>query len=40
MNKNTRLDGVLSRNRKNLMLDVAIAAFLPMALLLSGLALV
>jgi len=33
-----RLDGVLLRNRKNLVLDLALAALFPMAVLLSGLA--
>jgi hypothetical protein len=39
MMKQSRLDGVLTRNRKHLMLDLAMAALLPMGLLLSGLAL-
>jgi hypothetical protein len=33
-----RLDGVLNRNRKNILLDLALAALFPMALLLSGMA--
>ena len=37
--KQNRLDGVLTRNRKHLMLDLALAAFFLMALLFSGLAL-
>lgn len=36
--KTSRLDGVLTRNRKHLLLDLALAALFPMALLLSGLA--
>jgi hypothetical protein len=36
--KNERLDGVLLRNRKNLVVDVVAAAIFPIALLLSGLA--
>lgn len=33
-----RLDNVLQRNRKNLLIDLALAALFPMALLLSGMA--
>jgi hypothetical protein len=36
--KTNRLDAVLTRNRKHLVLDVALAAFFLMALLFSGLA--
>lgn len=36
MKKHDRLDGVLARNRKHLVLDVALAALFPLALLLSG----
>ncbi len=36
MNQN-RLEGVLARNRKHLVLDLALAAFFLMALLFSGL---
>lgn len=36
--KRNRLEAVLTRNRKHLVLDVALAAFFLMALLFSGLA--
>jgi hypothetical protein len=38
MMTNNRFDRVLARNRKNLVLDLALAAFLPLGLLLSGMA--
>jgi hypothetical protein len=38
MTKQSRLDGVLVRNRKSLMLDLALAAFLPIGLVFSGMA--
>jgi hypothetical protein len=36
--KHNRLEGVLNRNRKHVVLDLALAAFFLMALLFSGLA--
>lgn len=36
--KENRLDAVLTRNRKHVVLDVALAAFFLMALIFSGLA--
>jgi hypothetical protein len=36
MMKHDRLDGVLARNRKHLVLDIALAALFPLAMLLSG----
>jgi len=38
MMTNTRFDRVLARNRKNLILDLALAALLPLGLVLSSMA--
>jgi hypothetical protein len=39
LSNNTRLDGVLDRNRRSRLMDLAVAAIFPVAMLISGMTL-